>query len=687
MRRRLMMSFLLTACVAMLILGTFLVFFARHQHAEDAKTQALNQAKILRNYLLNVYEDLGKNQQEGSSGVTATQTEEVMTNLIKLSDETGLRITLIDPQGVVFADTGLADAEVDYGHLGAHDTRPEVIQAISEGVGIAIRHSDTLGADMLYCALPVMDDQNQLLGVLRVSLPLRLIEKELTRNWPLFAGVVITALAVAFVTALIQSKNLSRPIELMSQMSAEMAQGSFDKYQIPKTGTELDELADLLNSLASSLDLYISELTKSNAKMKTILDSSISGILLVTADGKISSMNPSASKILGYPNDLAEGMPLHTVVRNLDICNLFENALKESSIQKKEVSLYYPSEIILEVTALPLLSSKVMRDATLSDLTSSHKADSLFTGALTSEKEDSQTPEGVLIVLYDLTTLRHLETTRSDFIQNISHELRTPITIIRGFAETLAEAPPEDRETIQEMSALITKETKRLSNLVESLLELANLESKNVQFEPTWLNATSAVKETVKKMEPIAAEKGQTISFGPFLAPDSKLIGEPIEVYADPSMFDTVLSNLLENAIKYAGDGANITVSLDCLRNSQHKTSEPLGTILGTIDESGQRIGPGGVVLVVSDTGPGIPPEDLPRIFERFYRSSKDRSRARGGSGLGLSLVKHCVNAHGGRVWVQSKPKEQTSFFVWFPDPKTRSVQSYPKDSDLSALR
>jgi len=145
-----MMSFLLTACVTMLILGSFLVFFARHQHTEDAKTQALNQAKILRNYLLSVYEDLAKNQQEGSSGVTPTQTEEVMTNLIKLSDETGLRITLIDPRGVVFADTGLADAEVDYGHLGAHDTRPEVIQAISEGVGIAIRRSDTLGVDMLY---------------------------------------------------------------------------------------------------------------------------------------------------------------------------------------------------------------------------------------------------------------------------------------------------------------------------------------------------------------------------------------------------------------------------------------------------------------------------------------------------------------------------------------------------------
>ncbi|HOV65920.1 MAG TPA: HAMP domain-containing sensor histidine kinase, partial [Bacillota bacterium] len=188
----------------------------------------------------------------------------------------------------------------------------------------------------------------------------------------------------------------------------------------------------------------------------------------------------------------------------------------------------------------------------------------------------------------------------------------------------------------------------------------------NVRFEPTWLNATSIVEETVKKMEPIAAEKGQTISLEPVPAPDSKLSEEPIQVYADPSMFDTILSNLLENAIKYAGDGANISVSLHCLRNPQHKTSEPLCTI----DESGQKIGPGGVVLVVSDTGPGIPPEDLPRIFERFYRSSKDRSRARGGSGLGLSLVRHCVNAHGGKVWAQSKPKERTSFFVWFPDPK-----------------
>ncbi|MGB4433482.1 MAG: ATP-binding protein [Bacillota bacterium] len=650
MRRRLMLSFLLTVCVAILIVSTFLVFFARQHHIKDAETHILNHAKILRNQLSDVYVELASYEEQGVSN-PFNEDKTLVENLVNLSNETGLRITLMDEKGNVFADTGVETSQGDYEIMGPHDTRPEVVQAIEQGVGISVRYSKTMEADMIYCALPITDSENQILGILRVSLPLKLIEKRLSQNWPVFAGVVLTALAVAFAVALIQSKNLSKPIELMSQMAQEMAQGSFDKHLVPKTGTELDQLAQLLNSLASSLDLYISELRKSNVKMKTILDNSISGIILASADGKISSMNLSASKILGYSSQDSEGMPLHAVVRNLEICDLFEKALTEGSVQKKEIKLYYPSEMILDVTALPLVTSS----STSYDLPAA------------AELRQQFVPDGVLIILYDLTKLRRLETARRDFVQNISHELRTPITIIKGFAETLAEVPPDDKETIEEMAGFITTEVSRLSALVENLLELASLESGNVQFEPKWINGTAVICETVRKMEPIAAEKGQIISvekdFDLDLTPISETPEtpgspcsegqlEPVKVYADPSMFETVVSNLLDNALKYSGQGAHITVSLHDLRN---------------------EAGPGGVVLVVSDTGPGISEEDLERIFERFYRSSKDRSRSRGGSGLGLSLVKHCVNMHGGKVWAESTPGKKTSFFAWFPDPQNQA--------------
>ncbi len=650
MRRRLMLSFLLTVCVAILIVSTFLVFFARQHHIKDAETHILNHAKILRNQLSDVYVELASYEEQGVSN-PFNEDKTLVENLVNLSNETGLRITLMDEKGNVFADTGVETSQGDYEIMGPHDTRPEVVQAIEQGVGISVRYSKTMEADMIYCALPITDSENQILGILRVSLPLKLIEKRLSQNWPVFAGVVLTALAVAFAVALVQSKNLSKPIELMSQMAQEMAQGSFDKHLVPKTGTELDQLAQLLNSLASSLDLYISELRKSNVKMKTILDNSISGIILASADGKISSMNLSASKILGYSSQDSEGMPLHAVVRNLEICDLFEKALTEGSVQKKEIKLYYPSEMILDVTALPLVTSS----STSYDLSAA------------AESRQQFVPDGVLIILYDLTKLRRLETARRDFVQNISHELRTPITIIKGFAETLAEVPPDDKETIEEMAGFITTEVSRLSALVENLLELASLESGNVQFEPKWINGTAVICETVRKMEPIAAEKGQIISvekdFDLDLTPISETPEtpgspcgegqlEPVKVYADPSMFETVVSNLLDNALKYSGQGAHITVSLHDLRN---------------------EAGPGGVVLVVSDTGPGISQEDLERIFERFYRSSKDRSRSRGGSGLGLSLVKHCVNMHGGKVWAESTPGKKTSFFAWFPDPQNQA--------------
>jgi len=276
MRRRLMLSFLLTVCVAILIVSTFLVFFARQHHIKDAETHILNHAKILRNQLSDVYVELASYEEQGVSN-PFNEDKTLVENLVNLSNETGLRITLMDEKGNVFADTGVETSQGDYEIMGPHDTRPEVVQAIEQGVGISVRYSKTMEADMIYCALPITDSENQILGILRVSLPLKLIEKRLSQNWPVFAGVVLTALAVAFAVALVQSKNLSKPIELMSQMAQEMAQGSFDKHLVPKTGTELDQLAQLLNSLASSLDLYISELRKSNVKMKTILDNSISG--------------------------------------------------------------------------------------------------------------------------------------------------------------------------------------------------------------------------------------------------------------------------------------------------------------------------------------------------------------------------------------------------------------------------
>ncbi len=644
MRRRLLSAFLLVACLVMAILGGFLVVFSRSQHIRNAENYAENQAKVLRVYLAGYYHSLsgaaaasintdGPGHTDSPSN-TNNNVSQINAKLAKLSQESGLRITLIAKNGMVLADTGSDPAKMD-----SHDTRPEVAQAVSQGKGMSIRYSQTLGTDMLYFALPVHDEQSIFLGVLRVALPVKLMETALSRNWPTFAAVITAALTVAFVTATFQSKHLARPVELMSQMSKEMAQGDFTERSFPKTGTEVDSLGTSLNSLAMSLDMYIAELTKANEKMKVIFDSAVAGMILINADGTVSSVNTSAERILGCKQKAIQGMQFHSAIRNSEINNLLEITFINRKTQQKEIKVLYPSEKILDVTAVPLLFS----------------VDS-------SENNPEKTgPKGVLLVFYDLTQIRRLETTRSDFIQNISHELRTPITVIKGFAETLRDVPPDDKESIKEMAGFITGEVSRLYSLVENLLSLAKIESGHVNVKKTWLDAHSVLGQIIKKMEPLALQNQQTILLGPpqqykpqHAEQHDEFVHQetPVKLFADPSLFQTIFTNLLDNAVKYSGQGGHITVSI-----RQIGKTKTQGTPLGA-----------GVLFTVSDDGPGVSEEDLPRIFERFYRSSKDRSRSTGGSGLGLSIVKHCVGLQGGKVWAGNGPGRETSFYVWFPD-------------------
>jgi two-component system phosphate regulon sensor histidine kinase PhoR len=703
MRRRLLSAFLLVACLVMAILGGFLVVFSRNQHIKNAENYAENQAKVLRVYLTGHYCTLSGTDEANlnyndnpkdnpnstannpDSADSPVNTDHPSTNssvnsqinaeLARLSQESGLRITLIGKNGVVLADTGGDPAK-----MGSHDTRPEVVQAMSHGKGISIRYSQTLGTDMLYFALPVQDEQNTFLGVLRVALPVKLIETELSRNWLTFAMVITAALAVAFVTATFQSKHLARPVELMSQMSKEMAQGDFTERSFPQTGTEVDSLGKSLNSLATSLDMYIDELTRANEKMKTILDSAVAGMILVNADGIVSSVNASAERILGCKPEETQGMKFHSTVRNSEVNSLLEASFLDRKTHRKEIKALYPTEKILDVTAVPLLFS-----------VDSAESDPKKAG-----------PNGVLLVFYDLTQIRRLETTRSDFIQNISHELRTPITVIKGFAETLRDIPPDDEESIKEMAGFITGEVSRLYSLVENLLSLAKIESGRVNMKKVWLDAQMALGQIIRKMEPLALQNQQTILLDRPEQPERQQKTQqqnepqepgqmcqqqqpeqhdrpvhqetPVRLFADPSLFHTIFANLLDNAVKYSDRGGHITVSIRQIGNMETGTAaSPKAACRRTYSEregtTRETALGAGVLFTVADDGPGVSEEDLPRIFERFYRSSKDRSRSTGGSGLGLSIVKHCVGLQGGKVWAENLPGRGTAFYVWFPDP------------------
>lgn len=456
--------------------------------------------------------------------------------------------------------------------------------------------------------------------------------------WHSFVLSLAGTLIVSLIVACLEAKHIASPIEAMSDMAQDMAQGRFYEHAFPPSGTEIDALGHSLNFLASSLGRTIEQLKKSNQRLWAVLEASVSGMMIIGGDGEVLRVNKAAEKILGHPRRELEGISYVGALRNTELISLVEKALYSRESSHKEVNLLYPSEKTVDAAAVPLGESR--SPATYS-----------------SDKNSSS--QGAVLVLHDLTAIRRLETVRSDFIQNISHELRTPVTVVKGFAETLKDTPPDDPAAVKEMAELIDSEASRLADLVEKLLSLAKIESGHVVLEKTQIEAGKALEEIVSRMEPLAKRKNQHLTL---VKPSMVRSAEPASaasddqrnseespadqdggavITADKDMFNMIFTNLIDNAIKYTNDGGQINVGF-----------EPRD---------------GGLLFYVQDNGPGISQEDLPRIFERFYRSAKDRSRLTGGSGLGLAIVKHCVAAHGGKVWAESQERKGATFFVWLP--------------------
>ena len=422
----------------------------------------------------------------------------------------------------------------------------------------------------------------------------------------LWIGAML-ALPLAALVSWRGAARIAAPVKAMLEMSQSMLEGKFRERFFPDTYTEIDALGSNLNQLAASLRARVQDLLDSNAKLAAILDASVSGIVIFDSEGAVSAVNRSAQALLGRSGDELRGLPFPMALASSDLSSLVYKALYHRTSGREEVTLGRAEPKVVEATAMPVTS----RDG-----------------------QSDSSSLGVVLTLHDLTEIRRLERMRTDFVQNISHELRTPVTVVKGFAETLRDIPPADLDSVKGMADLIDKEASRLARLVSGLLDLAKLESGSFVPKKVPLDPARLLSDTTKKLEPLSGQRGQVVRVEAEVSPDSTISGDPV-------LLDMVFTNLIENAIKYAGDGGTIEV--------------------------GVRPDQGGWLFWVKDNGPGISEEDLPRIFERFYRGSKDRSRDTGGSGLGLAIVKHCVTLHSGKVWVQSKAGRGTEFYVWLP--------------------
>jgi two-component system phosphate regulon sensor histidine kinase PhoR len=525
--------------------------------------------------------------------------ESVADSLSKeLGRAAGARITVILPSGTV-----VGDSEQDPRRMENHADRPEIIQALKGGIGASTRHSDTLKRDMMYVAVPLTVN-GAIAGVIRTSVTLTTIEEGLhgMHKRILVGGIVVTLLAA--LLSLGVARRIGRPLDNL-RVGVERFGREGLGYRIPVTGLdEVGRIAEMMNELAERLDERIRTEVRQLNEQEAVFSSMVEGLLVVDTAETVTKINNSASRVLGVSADHALGKSIQEVARSPHLQSFVKEALS---------------------SAEPVEGDIVLRGEAGERHLQAH-------GALL--RDDTGTKTGAVIVLNDVTRLQRLEGIRRDFVANVSHELKTPITSIKGFIETLRDGAigkPGDAEKFLE---IVAKQADRMNSIIEDLLLLSRVEQ-DTREEKIVLEETpvkGVILEAIQVCEPKAEAKGIKVTAN---------CPERLMARINPALLEQAIINLLDNAIKFSEPGCPVTVEAE---------------------ERGAD-----VVIDVRDKGCGIEPEHLARIFERFYRVDKARSRKLGGTGLGLSIVKHIVQAHGGTVTVESAPGEGTTFSIHLP--------------------
>ena len=355
-----------------------------------------------------------------------------------------------------------------------------------------------------------------------------------------------------------------------------------------------------LNSTLELLKKRIHSLENENSRIHAILNSMIEGVIAVDKDTRVLSLNPSADKIFNITSSRPLGKIFLEVFPNNDVAEVIAQVLGKGEFISKELALIWPVQKVFQVNASPIFESGVVSSC--------------------------------LLVIHDISEIRRLETMRRDFVANVSHELKTPLTSIKGFVETLLEGALQDKENSIVFLNIVNNHVDRLNTLIDDLLELSHLESKEMVLNKEAFKLSGLVNEVVLGFKSQAKKKGVEIKSD--LPPD-------LEILADRSKIEQVFNNLIHNAVKYNKDNGFVRIYSEQLMDK--------------------------IKITVEDSGSGIPAKDILRIFERFYRVDKARSRELGGTGLGLSIVKHIVELHSGSVGVESTEGIGSTFFFTIP--------------------
>src|SRR3989454_6106886 len=556
-----------------------------------------------------------------------------------MADELGnairARITVINPEGLVLGDSyesGEALRRMDN-----HAARPEVRQAVTNGVGSSIRYSDTIGTRLLYLALPIRSGgpDGPLLGFVRVALPLTEIEGRHRALRNLLAAALGGAFLLSLGLSLLVARSVTRPLGEMVAAARRMARGEFREKIRTHCSDEVADLAGVLNQMAAAIEETIQTLQDDRAKMAATLTAMQEGVLVLAPDGTVRLINPAMERMVGRRDTEVLGRTYLEVIRQPRLNEFITEVLNRLTASSTEIVFGTGPERTFQVQASPLVQGT------------------------------EQSP-GLVLVFHDITDLRRLEQGRKDFVANVSHELRTPLTTIKGYVEALQDGGIDDREQRARFLETLHKQTDRLNLIITDLLLLAKIESGQVPLKQEPVALAGLIDRTVGLLRPLIEQKQHRVVV--------EIPAELPPIRGDEERLGQVFSNLLDNAIKYTPEQGTITISAELGKGEVGVGGARLPVAPSNATGDGPPLTT--IDISVADTGIGIPLQDLPRIFERFYRVDKARSRELGGTGLGLSIVKHLVEGHGGTVTVESLPGRGTQFRVRLPVATTPVFQN-----------
>jgi len=548
--------------------------------------------EIRNNYLENLEQTLENYAQLIEKFIQTFVAENMYSQIEEITRQMGneldVRCTVIDRDGVV-----LGDSEQEPALMDNHKTRPEISAALQVGYGSRVRYSNTLEKKMLYVAVPIVYN-DQTIGVVRVSSFVKIIQRSIREITQDIIGITLVIIVLALLFSIITTRSYTKPLGEITRAADSIKEGDFKTRLYIRRSDELGMLAESLNEMARELEQYFTSLNQEREGLNTILASMVEALVVLKPDGSIAIANNNFARIIDDTVDNVIGKRYWECIRQ----NEFEDIIEED-IQREQC-----------ITKELKIKNRIY-------LTSC----SLIQGV--PEKR-------IIVVMHDITDLKRLEEVKSDFVANVAHELKTPLTAIKGFAETLED---EVSDVHKRFLKIIRTNTDRLINIVSDLLVLSKLEHTKDTIERQQFDLEKLIQNSLLIEQNKIEEKHIDVTF------DFEETIEPF--YGDPFLIEQMMINLLDNAITYSNNRGKIIIDV-----------AEEDSILS---------------IVIEDTGSGIPEEHFPRIFERFYVVDTSRSRNLGGTGLGLSIVKHIVQAHQGEIQVESTLGKGTSFIITFP--------------------